>query len=1055
MGFITGLALRRRSVTVLTLILVLTSGIFTYRTLPVELFPEIEFPLVTITAFYPSANPEAVVRDVTIPIENALSGIDGLESVRSTSSENRALVLAGFEFGLDMDEVENIINSNLSAVRFPTGVDSPTVGRINPDSFPVLQLGLTNDGDIEHMQDALETRILPTILAVEGVFRVEVTGARESRVLVTVDPGKLIRYGLSLFEISQALSENNVTLPTGAITDEGRTFPIKTTHAYGSLNELRNLVVGVQRPAGEPDAPRSSTPPVPVRLADVAEVALGSGIAASISRTNGKPSLGIGVLKDPDANTIAVTTGVLDALDDLEGLPPDIETTVISNDGPEIQAQIDTLQREAAFGFLFAVAVVFLFMITLKPTIVRGLGNTLRPTVVIGLSIPLSVFTGVLLMGWQGLSLNFMTLGGLAISVGRVVDDSIVVLENLYRHIQGGRERWRAALEATVEVGPAITASTLTTIVVFVPLAFIQGLVGSFFLPFALAVSFALIGSLVVALTAVPVLGAYLLRPGDLPEGAGQEDELVETETWMQRVYTPVLRWSLGHKAITLIAALVITVGSLGLTAFIPVTLFPSGGDRYLTIDMALPPGASGDATVAEASKIESAIQSASDVYITTIGSPALAFGPTAPTGFNQASVFARLREDAPEDIAETLRDQLEGVEGRTVSVAEIDAGGPPVAGLEISVTGSNFDDISSVARRLVDELSSIDGIVNVKSDSGEARDEIIIDVDPEQAAILGLSAQLVALQVGQFLVGRPVTHANIDGAQTEVVLTGRSEDIDDIDGVKELIVVGSMGATPLGDIAEVSFQEGPVSISQTDGLRSANITGSITDENTQAIGIEVQEKIDGLALPAGVEVASGGVFTQIEEGFQDIFLAMAAGIILVYLVMVASLGSLRNPFVIVTSLPLALIGALVALFITGRTIGLPAMMGILLLIGVVVTNAIVLIAFVEQLREKGASVRDALILGGRTRLRPILMTAITTSFALLPLAAFVADEGGIIGAELATVVIGGLVSSTILTLIVVPVVYTLTHDSIPGLLRRIFVRRSRQLTPEPAAGGD
>ena len=1055
MGFITGLALRRRSVTVLTIILVLVSGVFMYRTLPVELFPEIEFPLITITAFYPSANPEAVVRDVTVPIENALSGIDGLESVGSTSSENRSIVFANFKFGLDMDEVENLINSNLGAIQFPTGVDAPTVGRINPDAFPVLQLALTTDGDIDDLQEVLEARILPAISGVEGVFRVEVTGAVDSRVLVTVDSDSLLRNGISLFEISRALSDNNVTLPTGAITDHGRTFPIKTTHTYGSLDELRNLVVGLPRPTGGPDAPRPSTPPTPIRLGDVAEVTLGSGIATSISRTNGKPSLGIGVLKDPDANTIDVTAGVLDALDALEGLQPDIEIVVISNDGPEIQAQIDTLQREAAFGFLFAVTVVFAFMITLRPTVARGLGNTLRPTVVISLSIPLSVLTGVLLMGWQGLSLNFMTLGGLAISVGRVVDDSIVVLENLYRHIQGGRDRWRAALEATVEVGPAITASTLTTIVVFVPLAFIQGLVGSFFLPFALAVSFALIGSLLVALTAVPVLGAYLLRPGDMPEGAGEEDELIEKETWMQRAYTPVLRWSLGHKAVTLIAALVITVASLGLTAFIPVTLFPAGGDRFLTIDMALPPGTSADATAAEASKIESDIQSESEVYVTTIGSPALAFGPSGPTGFNQASLFVRLREDAPEDIAETLRDQLGSVEGRTVSVAELDAGGPPVAGLEVSITGSNFDDIAVATQQLVTKLSSIDGIVNVKSDIGEARDEIIIDVNPEQAAILGLSAQLVAFQVGQFLVGQPVTQANIDGVQTEVVLKGRSDHIDNIDKIKELIVAGPMGAAPLGDVAEVTIQEGPVSISRTDSLRSANITGSITDENTQAVGIKVQEKIDRLVLPPGVEVSSGGIFRQIEEGFQDIFLAMAVGIILVYLVMVASLGSLRNPFVIVTSLPLALIGALVALFITGRTLGLPAMMGILLLIGVVVTNAIVLIAFVEQLREKGLSVHDALILGGRTRLRPILMTAITTSFALLPLAAFVSEEGGIIGAELATVVIGGLASSTILTLIVVPVVYTLAHESIPGMLRRIFVRRRPQLATEPATGGD
>ena len=353
------------------------------------------------------------------------------------------------------------------------------------------------------------------------MFRVEVAGEVESRVLVTVDPEKLLRSGISLFQVAQALSDNSITLPAGTITGQGQTFPIKATNSYRSLDDLRDLVVGMPLGAQGPAADRPSGPPAPVRLGDVAEVTLGTATATSISRTNGRPSVGLGVIKDPDANTIDVTSAVLEALDGV-ALPSDVEIVTVSNDGPAIQGQINTLQREGMLGFIFAITVVFLFMVTLRPTVPRGLFNTLRPTVVIALSIPLSIFTGVLLMDWQGLSLNFMTLGGLAISVGRVVDDSIVVLENVYRHIQGGRERWRAAVQATVEVGPAITASTLTTIVVFAPLAFIQGLVGAFFFPFALAVCFALIASLAVALTAVPVLGAYMLRPGGLPEGTGE-----------------------------------------------------------------------------------------------------------------------------------------------------------------------------------------------------------------------------------------------------------------------------------------------------------------------------------------------------------------------------------------------------------------------------------------------------------------------------------------------------------------------------------------------------
>ena len=759
------------------------------------------------------------------------------------------------------------------------------------------------------------------------------------------------------------------------------------------------------------------------------------------------------IIKDPDANTIDVTSAVLDTLESVGDLPAGVEVVTVSDQGPAIRDQISTLEREAVLGLALAVSVVFIFFLTLRPNAIIGVLTTLRPTVVIGLSIPLSIFAGVLLMSWQGLALNFMTLGGLAISVGRVVDDSIVVLENVYRNIQGGKERWRAALDATVEVGPAITASTLTTIVVFLPLAFIQGLVGAFFFPFAITVSFALIASLVVALTAVPVLGAYLLRQGDLPEGVGESDEMPESETWLQRAYTPVLKWALGHKAITLVTALVVTLGSLSITAFIPVNLFEGGGERFANIDMSLAPGTPVNITLAELEKVEAEIAPYSEVYISTLGSPSAAFGASVPGGFNQSNTFVSLKEDAPEDIIASWRDALEGVEGRSINITEV-SNGPPTAGLEVSVTGNDYSDISSVTLQLMSSLETVEGVENVTSNVSEARDEIVVNVDPGRAASIGLSAQQVAFQVNQFFVGQNVTRVQTESGAVDVNLSVDSTGVSDIESVNGLAIAGPLGVSSLGEIAEVEVLPGPVTITRTDGLRSASITGSITSDDAQAVGIAIQEKIDGMDLPPGVEVTSGGVFTQIAEGFQTIFLAMAVGIVLVYLVMVASLGSLRNPFVIVTSLPLAIIGALFALLITGRSLGLPAMMGILMLIGIVVTNAIVLISFVEQLRRRrGLSVYDALIMGGRIRLRPILMTAITTSIALLPLATFVEDGGGIIGAPLATVVIGGLISSTVLTLVVVPVVYTLMNESIPNLISRILRRESP--ASEPAQQGD
>ncbi len=1031
MTFLTGIAVRNRTVTVLAIILVLTAGVTAYNSLRVELFPEIEFPLVTVSTSYPSANPDAVVRDVTDPIERAISSTAGLESVQSTTFEGNSIVLATFTYGTDMAAAETQITAAVNDISFVSGVEEPTVGRFNPDQFPVIQFSVISERDAADLQGIVQSRVLPELSDIEGVLQVEATGEIERRVQITVDADRLAQNNISLFQISNALRENNVSLPAGAIFEGGRAVIAKTTHTFDSIDDLKGLVVGMSETGT-------------VRLGDVADVSLGAAAPRSISRTNGKPSVGVSIVKEAEANTIDVTSAVRETLDGLAGLPSDVEIVIVSDQGPSIQHQIDTLLREAMFGFLFAVTVVFAFMLTLKPTVPRGLLNTLRPTVVIALSIPLSVFTGVLLMAWQDMSLNFMTLGGLAISVGRVVDDAIVVLENVYRHIQAGRERWRAALQATAEVGPAIFASTMTTIVVFAPLAFIQGLVGAFFAPFALTVSFALVASLLVALTAVPVLGAYLLRPGDLPEGAGEEDDTFVQETWMQRVYTPIIKWTLRHKAITLVAAFALTIGSMGLTIFIPVTLFPSGGDRLVQIELSLPPGTPPDRTLAQVVEIEERVSSVAEVYNTTIGASSVSFGGR-PGGLNQAGILVNLSDDAPEDIAQILREELD-TGGRTLRIREVQSG-PPTSGLDVRITGSNYDDIVAVSEQLTTSFSELDGVINIENNVAQARDEASIQVDPEKAASIGLNTRQVGLQLSQYLIGETVTRMTINDTVTDVVLSGDRRAAGGIAAVESLIIAGPLGSAPLGELAEVVVKEGPVTISRTDGLRSATITGDIVAEDAQEVGRVIDEKIAAIALPPGVSITSGGLFADIAEGFQAIFISMAVGIVLVYLVMVTSLGSLRNPIVIVTTLPFALIGALAALVITDRSLGLPAMMGILLLIGIVVTNAIVLIAFVEQLREKGMSVYDALINGGRVRLRPILMTALTTSFALLPLAAAPSDEGGIISAELATVVIGGLMSSTGLTLIVVPVVYSIFNESIPNMLQRMVGALRRKPT--------
>jgi HAE1 family hydrophobic/amphiphilic exporter-1 len=1026
----------------LVVILILVAGVYTYQNLQRELFPDIEFPNITIFTFYPNANPETIEREVTEPIEEAVDGMKGLKEIQSSSAENASVVLLTFDFGEDMDEAERTIESNINGVNFPDEVRDPVVSRINNNTFPVLQLSVLGDRDIPSLQRIVDDIILPRIERIDGVGEVNVQGRVDEQVTVTVDTDKLEDLDLTMLQVSAAIQGNNSSFPAGDIDQDGANFPIRATHEFGSLEDIRNLTVGFERPplANGDEAVSTITSrrgDRPVRLRDVATVEFGSADSNRISRTNGKPSLSLVVLKDPDANTVDVTSASLEALDAIEGLPEDIEILILQNDGPEVEEQLSGLLREGLLGFLFAISAVFIFLINTRPTLLRGMAITLRPTTIIGVSIPLSILTGVLIMGASGLSLNFMSLSGLAIAIGRVVDDSIVVLENMYRHMQRGEDRFQSAIDGTREVGAAIVSSTLTTVVVFVPLAFIPGLVGEFFTPFAMAVSFALLASTLVALTAVPVLGVFLMREGDFPA----EDGAVggANDTLIQRIYTPILIWTLRHKLATLAGAVAVTAASLLLVFLIPVTFFPAGAPQFLTIDIELPIGTSVGRTFAEVARVEAVLERFHqeghiEVYQGTLGSASDEFGPGGGGGgLHIAGFFTKMSPEVPLDIADRIRAQMPVRDGVTISVAEI-SNGPPGGALEITVYGSNFTGISAAAKELEEKLAAIDGVINVNSDVTDARNEVTINIDPNAAAEFGLTTSEIGRQMNQFVVGSTVGEVDLENLTLDIVMRGQPEAVNDLDRLKNLDVEGPLGVVKLGSISQIGIEQGPVSISRFDLERAATLTGEITAADTGAIGVLVNDAIASIDLPPGVNIKTGGIFEQINEGFQNIFTAMLVGVILVYLVMVASLGSLRDPFIVVLSLPLAIVGALSALAITDRSLSLSAMMGLLLLIGVVVTNAIVLITFVEQLRQSGMGVYDALIEGGRTRLRPILMTALTTTFALIPLAVSSGGEGDIIGAELATVVIGGLVSSTFLTLIVVPVLYTAFHVNLPGV---------------------
>ncbi len=1030
---ITRLALGRPTVVFLVTLLVIVAGVFAIFRLKTELFPDIDFPMVTVATTYPGASPDAILDDVTIPVENAVAGIGELKKLHSISTENLSVVTAEFDYGTDMDKMEQEIAAEVNNLALPSGASQPSVDRFDLADLPVIFFSLKGERDVSELETIARRDILPVLQRLEGVAQVAIEGAAAQRLEVILDPEQLSRYGLTTEQVVTALQENNVSSPSGIIFDsDGRVLPVRTTSSYTSLEDISALAVA------------SSEVASPVLLSDVGQVQMTPDPFASISRTNGEPSISITAVKEADANTVEVANKVQDQVNQIP-LPTGVEIVTIYDQSDFIEESIAALLREGALGFFFAVIVIYLFL------------TGLRTTLVTAVSIPLSIIIALIVLAWQGITLNLITMAGLTVAIGRVVDDSIVVLENIHRHARQGEKLSEAAYTATREVGTAVFASTLTTVAVFLPLALAGGLVGEIFLSFALTITIALLASLVVALTVVPVLARYLLpvagaqggRPGWLGRllafGAGQprrssgEDE--QKETWLQRIYTPVLRWALGHRLATLAAGIVLFIGSFALLPFIGISFLPGGGGNTIQAGVELPAGTSLATTEAKAQEIEELLAQAEglDTYDMIIGQPEpggaiaslqLTFGrvPTSGTIGMWLAYSDGVDMDAA---ADWLRDALNALPGEKEVSVQQTSGVGQTDQVETTISADSLEDVQDANDQLLENLKGVKDLTNVSSDLVSARPEIEVQVDSQKASAYDLSAEDVSLRVRDALYGQNATQAQIDGRTTAIYV--RVVYDEDSDGAAldllPLLPLAPGGTPTLGDVATVDEAESRVQVSRVDQRRAATIYGIITSDDIRAVSGKVDDAIGQVEKAPGVEIEKGGIFEEQEEAFSSLYMVLIVAVLIVYIVMVASLGSVVNPLIIMASLPFATIGSFFALFITQREIGLPAMIGFLMLIGIVVTNAIVLITFVEQQRARGLPTREALIHSGRARARPILMTAVATIFALIPLSLGL-NEGALIAAELGTVVIGGLFTSTILTLVVIPVVYSLVDDA-------------------------
>jgi HAE1 family hydrophobic/amphiphilic exporter-1 len=1014
-------ALSRRSVVILLAAALFAGGIVAWTSLKQELLPPISFPIATVIAPYPGAAADEVVTDVVSPIETAVLSIEGIETVNSTSANSIGFVIAEFDYGVDVEEAVADLEDAVAGVTLPDTVE-PVVTPFDINQQPVVIASISSDtASLTELGAIASDRILPELRAIAGVAAAEVTGGLSEQVEIVLDPAAVAQYGIGLQQLQGVFASANLTVPAGELIEDGEALPVTVTGTVESVEALGDLVVG---------ADASASVPAPVTLGQIASIETVEVADSGYSRINGDEALGLTVSKTQAANTVEVSEAVREAIDEVvAGSEEDLTVTYVSDQSDFIIESRDGLLREGGLGALFAVLTIFAFLFSLRSTLVAAI------------SIPLSLLVALIAMQFTGITINIMTLGGLAVAVGRVVDDSIVVLENIYRHRALGDDRATAAIRGPSEVAGAITWSTLTTVAVFLPLGLAGGFVSQFFLPFALTVTFALLASLVVALTVVPVL-AYLFIATP-PAGEFDASGEPRRSIWV-RLYDPAIRWVMGSRARSWLAvglALVAFVGSLALATLLPTQFINSGSESLLAASVAPPAGSSSESVLEKVVEAEEILIADDEVDFVQSTVP-----PEGDTGFgalfsatqgrpaNSARLFIRLEPGSDlDEAALRLDESLDAIQVDGWELVIQQTGGPGGGtATSLVVSAQDGDAVEDAALTIAEALEGVDGLANITTDLVAEARQVVVEVDPALAAAAGTSAPQVAGIVGGVLSPTEVgTIQPTDADEPLTIVVQFPEDVATSVSDLEALPVGAQGAT-VGDVAEVTEIEARPTITRVDGAPSATISADITDENTgavsTAVAAEVQRLEDAGALPAGTSVTVGGVSQQLTEAFGGLFVAMGVAIVLVYVMLVLAFNSLITPFVILFSLPLATIGAIPALLITGRPIGISALIGFLMLIGIVVTNAIVLLDLVERLRSEGVPLRDAIIRGGHTRVRPILMTAIATILALVPLAAGF-NEGSIIAAELGTVVIGGLLSSTLLTLIIVPAVYRLIEE--------------------------
>lgn len=1038
-------SLRNKFAIWLLTIIIVFAGLYSGLTMKQETLPNISIPYLSVTTIYPGAAPEGVVNDVSKPLEQKLRNVDGVKTITSTSLENASSIQIEFDYGTNLDNATAAVREALNEVSLPDNVQKPSISRFSLSSMPVVSLSLSNGDseDLEELTRIAENDIRPALEDVEGVASIQISGQYVKEVSLKFNQEKLKQYGLTEDTVKGIIQGSSLRVPLGLFEMDKAQKAVVVDGNITTVEDLKNVTIpvmptgaaGAGAPgAGAADAGAGSAAGAgagsaagagaaggaanmglpTVKLGELATIEV-VGNSESISRTNGKESIGIQIVKANDANTVDVVNGVKDKTEELKAQYKGIDLTVLLDQGKPIEDSVNTMLSKAVFGALFAVIIILVFL------------RNIRSTIISIISIPLSLLIAVLCLRQMDITLNMMTLGAMTVAIGRVVDDSIVVIENIYRRLSlsGEKLKGRELISAaTREMFVPIMSSTIVTIAVFLPLALVSGMVGELFLPFALTMVFALLASLVVAITLVPAMAHSLFRNG--LKGKKTHSEKPDR---MSAGYQKILNWCLSHKLVTFGVAVLLLAGSLFLIKPIGVSFMPSQEDKTVMLTYSPKAGQRTEEVQEQGLKAEKYIlaQQHVDKMQYSIGGG----GPMGMGGSSNSGLFFIVYDSNTPDF-ENVKEKL--IEGLTAEVPDgvwgdmsaMMSGGMGGSTLTVNVFGDELDQIKPVADEIAkivqaDTTNFKDGETSLK----EAYDQYTIVADQKKLSSLGLTAGQIAMKLAPAGTRPVLTEVEMDGKNYKVYIETDKETYKSIKEMEEATLTSPLGiSVPIGQVAKIENGSSPDSITRMDGKMKVDVTAEIISSDVNSASNLVKEKIDAMELPDGVTVSFGGVTEQINDTFGQLGIAMAAAIAIVYFVLVVTFGGGLAPFAILFSLPFTIIGVLVALLIAGETLNVSSLMGALMLIGIVVTNAIVLIDRVIHKEKEGMTTRQALLEAGGTRLRPILMTALATIGALLPLVTGLENSAGIISKGLGVTVIGGLISSTLLTLVVVPVVY-------------------------------